>query len=107
MSLFNAGQLNADTVKTETLTGTRTITAAEIRQYKVWVLDPGGGSQDVNLPVASADFNGECILVENTADAAESLAIKDTATVITIAQNGSGFIYCRNGTWRGLSGASV
>lgn len=107
MTLLAAGQLKAGSVLTETLTGARTLSFVEIHKYSILSLDPGGSARDVTLPPASAALDGMCIFLENTADAAEVITVKDAATAIcTPTQNETAILYCRAGVWKGIVGAS-
>lgn len=90
----------------ETLTGTRTFTVAEITQYAMWALDPGGASRSVVLPNA-ADAGRGLLFIANTADAAEVLTISaDSATVVTPTQAESAILFCTGVKWYGIAGAN-
>jgi hypothetical protein len=90
----------------ETLTGTRTVTAAELRDYSYFVFDPGGAGRTVALPTAAS--TGACeIFIKNTADAAEVLTVTaDSATVVTPTQGESAILWCDGTTWAGIAGAN-
>lgn len=99
-----AHRMNAATA--ETLTGTRTFTAAEVRNYAFWALDPGGAGRSVVLPNA-ADVPGEMLWIANTADAAEILTISaDSATVVTPTQGETAVLFCTGVKWYGIAGAN-
>lgn len=90
----------------ETLAGTRTFTAAEVRKYAFWALDPGGAGRSVVLP-AAATVPGEMLWIANTADAAEVLTISaDSATVVTPTQAESAILFCDGVKWYGIAGAN-
>ncbi len=67
----------------ETLSGNLTI---DTTYGNLMALDPGGSARDVTLPAA---FDGGGYLIVNTADAAETITVKDSgaSTVATVAQN--------------------
>lgn len=90
----------------ETLTGTRTMTVAELKQYATWVFDPGGAGRTVALPTA-ASMGAGMWFIKNSADAAEVLTFTgDSATVITPTQNESAVLWCDGTTWAGIAGAN-
>ncbi len=94
-------------VAAETLTGARTITAAEIASTSIFAFDPGGAGRDVTLP-AVATSAGQVLFIANTADAAEVLTIKNAsaATICTPTQNETAVLFCNGTTWFGLVGAN-
>lgn len=84
----------------ETLAGNRTLSAAEVRQYKVWTFDPTT-ARDVTLPNA-ADVPGEELVICNSADGAEVITIKaDSATVCTPTQAEDAILFSNGVQWRG------
>jgi len=91
---------------TETLTGHRTITQAEIEAYTTFVFDPDGSARNVILP-AEANCPGRFLFLENTAGGAEIITVQDDtpATVGTPTQNEGIVLWCDGTTWRGLVGA--
>lgn len=90
----------------ETLTGTRTMTVAEVKQYAFWALDPGGAGRTVTLPNA-ADAPGEMLWIANTADAAEVLTIQaDAVTVVTPTQAETAVLFSTGTKWYGIAGAN-
>lgn len=90
----------------ETLTGNRTLSAAEVKTYAIWVIDPGGGARDLTLPNA-ADCPGEILFLKNSADAAEVITVKaDSATVCTPTQNESAILWSSGVVWAGIAGAN-
>lgn len=90
----------------ETLTGNRTLTATEVKNYGIWVIDPGGAARDLTLPNA-ADCPGEILFIKNSADAAEVITIKaDSATVCTPTQSESAILFSSGVTWAGIAGAN-
>lgn len=90
----------------ETLTGTRTMTAAEITQYAFWAMDPGGAGRSVVLPNAATAGAG-LLFIANTADAAEVMTISaDSATVVTPTQGETAILFCTGTKWYGIAGAN-
>ncbi|QDT41070.1 hypothetical protein Pan241w_11290 [Gimesia alba] len=89
----------------ETLTANKTLTVDDAR---VQVLDPGGAARDVTLPAEALSY-GDSFIIDNTADAAEAITVKDDspATVGTVSQNEVGIFFCDGTTWRMLQGARV
>ena len=80
---------------TATLTGAVTLTG---RSGRVQRLDPGGATRTVDLPGPSEgiyDTDGHWFLVQNTADAAENLTIRDpaNATVGTLTKGQTGLFF--------------
>lgn len=61
-------------------------------------LDPGGAGRNVTLPT---EEEGLCFLINNIADAAEDLTVKNpaTTTIGTISQNEAGLAICAGGVW--------
>jgi len=86
----------------ETLSGTRTLTVAEVSAAHIFHFDPGGAGRNLDLP-AAASCSGLVLFIANKADAAEVLTIRDatTATVCTPAQNESAIVWCDGVTWDG------
>lgn len=86
----------------ETLTGTRTLTQAEVDEYTIFHVDPGGAARNLDLP-AEANNVGQFLIIANKADAAEVLTIRDDAggTICTPAQNESAIVWCDGVTWDG------
>ncbi len=91
----------------ETLTGARTITAAEVLASSVFTFDPGGAGRTVTLPNASSTYAGQILFIANAADAAEVLTVSaDSATVVTPTQAESAIVWCDGTKWRGIAGAN-
>ncbi len=91
---------------TETLSGTRVLTAAEVNKYGIMSFDPGGAGRAITLPAVASNV-GESIVIANTADAAEVLTISDaTGTVITPTQNEAAMLWNDGVRWRGIAGAN-
>lgn len=92
---------------TETLSGARVITAAELDTYGIMSFDPGGAGRNVDLP-AEATSAGHILMISNEADAAEVLTIRDDggATIVTPTQNEACVLFCDGTRWYGLVGAS-
>lgn len=90
----------------ETLTGHRTLTAAEVAECHIWSFDPGGAGRNLVLP-AEADCAGLVLFIANAADGAEVLTIQDDtpATVCTPTQNESAIVWCDGAAWHGIAGA--
>lgn len=91
----------------ETLTGARTLTAAEVASTSVFAFDPGGAARDLTLP-ALATSAGMVLFIANTADAAEVITIKNpaAATICTPTQAESAIVWCDGVAWYGLVGAA-
>lgn len=93
-------------VLSETLTGARVLTEAEVKNYGVWAVDPGGAARNVDLP-ATTNLAGHEFEIHNLADAAEAITVRLTgggATVATVDQNESVTVRCYSstaGSWRG------
>lgn len=90
--------LEANQANTETLAATKTLTDTDA---PIQYLDPGGAGRDVNLPAEAA--NNHAFTIINTADAAETLTVKDDtpSTVLAIAQNQAGLYISDGTTWKG------
>jgi len=86
----------------ETLTGHRTLTLAEVQASRIMSFDPGGAGRNLVLP-AEADCAGLVLFISNTADAAEVLTIQDDtpATVCTPTQNEDAIVFCDGVKWYG------
>ena len=95
---FGPGLGDRHQVTTATLAGTHTLT---FDSTTIQALDPGGSSRDVTLP-AEAESTGLVFLIQNTADAAENLVVKNVAgtTIATVAQDESGHFF-HTGSWAG------
>ncbi len=87
-----------------TLVGDLTLTADDPR---IQALDPGGAGRDVTLPPEAVSA-GLDFYIHNTADAAETLTVKDDggAAVCTPGQNETAYVFCDGAAWRGLVGAN-
>jgi len=61
-------------------------------------LDPGGAGRNVTLPT---EEDGLVFLINNIADAAEDITVKNpaTTTIGTISQNEAGLAICAGGVW--------
>lgn len=91
---------------TETLAGTRVLTAAEVNSYAIMSFDPGGSARAITLPAIASNV-GESIVIANTADAAEVLTISDSVgTVVTPTQAESAILWNDGVRWRGIAGAN-
>jgi hypothetical protein len=79
----------------QTLTGNFTIDAD---QGPIVSLDPGGAGRNVTLPT---EEEGLTFWINNTADAAEDLTVKNpaTTTIGTVSQNEMGVAFCIGGVW--------
>lgn len=100
-------------VLTETLSGARVLTAAEVANYGIIAFDPGGAGRNVDLPAASAALAGQRVVIINTADAAETLTVRLTgggATVATVDQSENATMICYSataGSWVGQVGKAT
>ncbi len=83
----------------ELLAATKVIT---VDYPPVLILDPGGATQNVDLP-AEALSKGLCFWIVNTGSSTETLVVRNdgAGTVLTIAQPENGFVYCDGTTWHG------
>ena len=81
----------------ETLAAAKTLTTSDAKYQK---LDPGGANRDITLP-AEADSKGLDFVIQNAADGAENLVIKDDAasTVVTLNQNEAAIVVCNGTAW--------
>lgn len=80
---------------TETLTGDRVMTAAEFRDYGVYVCTPGA-ARNVDLPAGSAALANQQIVIRNAAQSAHTITLRLTSggtTIATIDQNESALVY--------------
>lgn len=92
----------------ETLTGTRTLTLAEVQQYAFWSFDPGGAGRNLVMPSEVAAAR-QIVFVHNSADAAEVITVKasdGTTTICTPTQAETAVLWCDGTTWVGLVGAN-
>jgi hypothetical protein len=65
--------------------------------------DPGGADADLLLP-PEADCEGLWLMIVNTADAAESIAVKedgDATVIANLGQGIAGYFVCDGTTWKG------
>lgn len=87
-----------------TATGNITLTAGD---SVIQAIDPGGAGRDVTLPALGSTGQGK-VVIDNTADAAEVLTIKDAAanTLGTPGQNESAICTFSEGTWVCVVGAA-
>ena len=93
---------------TRTLTGSVTLTISSL-EGNLLLFDPGGSGRNIDLP-PEADSTGLMLMIANTADAAESLVIREdsgSTTIVTISQNESGIVWCDGTSWKGLVGANT
>ena len=91
--------------QTRTLAADLTLTT---KDAPVQFIDPGGAARNVTLP-AEASSEGLVFFIQNTADAAEVLTVRDDtpATVVTPTQNEGCVVYCDGTTWHGFVGAEA
>lgn len=89
----------------ETLAADKTI---DLNEPRVLSLDPGGAGRDVDFP-AEALCAGDSWFINNTADAAEALTLKNDAdgTIGTVGQNECGIAFCDGTNWFFLQGANA
>ena len=87
---------------TETLTGSRTITTAELDQYDFIAFNPDGSNRTVTLP-AEATCKGVEFYLKNTGSAAAIITVnEDGATaVMTLSIDELALLYCDGTTWHG------
>jgi len=93
----------------ETLTGHRTLTAAEIASTNIFSFDPGGAVRNLILP-AEATSAGQVLFINNSADADEVITILDDAsgyTVCTPGQDEAAVIWCDGVSWFGGVGSGA
>lgn len=84
----------------ETLTGDRTLTAAEVRRSAIWSFDPGGEARGLTLPDA-ADVPGQLLWVTNLTDNSEALTVTaDEATVKVLSDTDSCHLWSDGVAWR-------
>jgi hypothetical protein len=92
---------------TETLTGHRTLTEAEVKAASIMSFDPGGSARNLILPAENL-CAGVVLFIANKADGAEVITIQDDspATICTPTQNESAIVWCDGTTWDGIATAS-
>lgn len=97
------GLMESANVATSTLSATKTLTDAD---KGIQFLDPGGAGRDVTLPAESSANHAFCIV--NTADAAETLTVKDDggATIKALAQGENGLFVSNGVAWKMIGGTS-
>lgn len=106
LALSAGSGIDGEGALAETLTGARTVDFNEDPQ--ILAFDPGGAGRDVTLPKITTPFNrtrkGLFYFIKNTADAAETLTVKDAAAVTleTIEQGRTGFFFSNGTTWISL-----
>jgi len=85
---------------TEELSGNKTLVVTD---YMLQFIDPAG-ARNVTLP-AEASSAGLMFIIVNTANAAETITVKDDAagTVVTVAQNYRAICFCDGTTWYGMT----
>ena len=74
-------------------------------ERNILVVDPGGASRNLDLP-PEADSDGMFLIIVNSADAAETLTIRNDAndkTVATIGQNEEAIAVCNGTAWYGAA----
>ena len=84
---------------TETLAATKSLTLNDARHQ---VLDPGGAGRTVNLPAETA---GAEVIIQNAADAAEDLTIKEdtsTTTIVVAGQDEDVYITSNGSGWTAI-----
>lgn len=86
----------------------QTLADLEALKGNLIVIDPGGGNVDLTLP-PEANAAGICLDIQNSADAAETVTVKDdaAATIIVLAQDEAGRVCCDGTAWRGFVGAET
>lgn len=87
-------------VDTRTLTGAVTI-AKENAPFLNF--DPGGATRTVDFPAPDSELEGALFIINNWADAAEDLTIRNSAaaTILTISQNEAGVVFYAGGVTYG------
>ena len=97
---WNAGK---QAVGSATLTGHDTFIANDLgsRRMGVLLIDPGGGDRNFN---PSGSFNtGDKVLIENMADAAETITFDSAGIAAVIDQDESGSFIYNGATWEDIS----
>ena len=71
-------------------------------------IDPGGAARDLTL-TAEEGREGAFYFIRNTADAAETITIKDDAgnTIVACAQNKWVLVALRGGVWKNVLGINT
>lgn len=68
----------------------------------ILTVDPTADNRKVILPAITEPYKGLCFLIANAADAAESILVRspaDAATIGTIAQNETAWVWNDGTTW--------
>lgn len=92
-------------------TDVRTLTGAVVigkENAPLISFDPGGATRTVDFPAPDAELEGAFFVINNWADAAEDLTIRNSAaaTILTISQNEAGCVFYAGGvTYGRLFGA--
>lgn len=86
-----------------TVVNTAGNTTLAVTANPIQAIDPNGAGRDVTLPAASA-WRNRALFIKNTADAAETITVKDdaAATINTLAQNTSGLYISSGAAWYAL-----
>lgn len=85
---------------------TRTLTGAVVigkENAPILNFDPGGATRTVDFPAPDSDLEGAMFIINNWADAAEDLTIRNSAaaTILTVSQNEAGVVMYLNGVTYG------
>lgn len=88
------------------LVDTRTLTGATViakESAPLINLDPGGATRTVDFPAPDTELEGAMFIINNWADAAEDLTIRNSAaaTILTISQNEAGVVFYAGGVTYG------
>jgi hypothetical protein len=100
-----AGSSRMVTRPSETLSADRVLTVAELEQFQA-VTFASGAARNLDLPAEGA-CAGSFLFIRNAFTAAFALTVRNPAagTVLSLAQNKSGLVWCDGTTWHGVAGA--